>query len=256
MTSRSRFAVPTVSKSNAHTKVDGVPTLSYQDEEQEGMTTTTADSTYNIVEEGTLNTIETQDEQPAPFTYPVYHPEGDGLRRVEPLITTAQAERDLAGDPEAAHAWERQLAQEDAFHSPVTFGARLLDRSPFARLVRRSLAKSHIQGIQRGILSGASYPHAAVLQRMIEGFADTARQDGQIPVIVLIQTRDPADADVLALVKPALDKSGVAYFATAEHFDPRQTSGFRPDGHYRPEVDQMFGRVFAALYAGITPGRR
>ena len=68
MTSRSRFAVPTVSKSNAHTKVDGVPTLSYQDEEQEGMTTTTADSTYNIVEEATLNTIETQDEQPTPFT--------------------------------------------------------------------------------------------------------------------------------------------------------------------------------------------
>ena len=68
MTSRSGFAAPIASKLNAHTKVDDVPTLSYQDEEQEGTTATTADSTYNIVEEATLNTIETQDEQPTPFT--------------------------------------------------------------------------------------------------------------------------------------------------------------------------------------------
>ena len=67
MTSRSRFAVPTDSKSNAHTKVDGVPTLSYQDEEQEGMTTTTADSTYNIVEEATFNTIKLKTKTP-PFS--------------------------------------------------------------------------------------------------------------------------------------------------------------------------------------------
>ena len=68
MTSRSRFAVPTDSKSHAHTKVDGVPTLSYCDEEQEGMTTITADSTYNTVEEATFNTIKTQDEGPTPFS--------------------------------------------------------------------------------------------------------------------------------------------------------------------------------------------
>ena len=68
MTSRSGFAVPIASKLNAHTMVDNVPTPSYQDEEQEGMTTTTADSTYNMAEEATLNRIKTQDEQPTPFT--------------------------------------------------------------------------------------------------------------------------------------------------------------------------------------------
>ena len=69
MTPQSRFAVPTDSKSNAHTKVDGVPTSSYHDEEQEGTTTTTADSTYNTVEEATFNTIKTQDEDPTPFSW-------------------------------------------------------------------------------------------------------------------------------------------------------------------------------------------
>ena len=68
MTSRSGFAVTTAGKLNAHTKVDDVPTSSYQDEEQEGMTTTTADSTCNIAEEATLNKSTIQDEQPTPFT--------------------------------------------------------------------------------------------------------------------------------------------------------------------------------------------
>ena len=68
MTPRSGFAATTAGKLNAHTKVDNVPTSSYQNEEQEGMTTTTADSTYNITEEATLNKINTQDERPTLFT--------------------------------------------------------------------------------------------------------------------------------------------------------------------------------------------
>lgn len=28
--------------------------------------------------------------------------------------------------------------------------------------------------------------------------------------------------------------------ATAEHVDPRDSSGFLGDGHYRPEIDRMF----------------
>ena len=54
MTLRSGSAGPTTSKLNAHVKVDAVPTSLHQNEEQEGMTTTTADSTCSITKEATL----------------------------------------------------------------------------------------------------------------------------------------------------------------------------------------------------------
>ena len=54
MKPRSGFAVPTISKLNAHIKVDAVPTSLQQNEEQEGMTTTTVDSTCSITKGATL----------------------------------------------------------------------------------------------------------------------------------------------------------------------------------------------------------
>lgn len=178
-------------------------------------------------------------EQPAPFTYPVYWPEADGLRRVEPLITSAEEQRALADDPAAARAWSAQMAAEDAFFSPITFGAVWADRSPFLRLVRRSLAKSHIASTEAAILAG-DYPYAEVLHRMIAEFSDTARADGQTPIVILIQSRDPRDADVLTIAKPVLERDNILYLATAEHFDPRDPSGFLGDGHYKPRVDRLF----------------
>lgn len=189
-------------------------------------------------------------EQPAPFTYPVFHPEGAGLVRTEPLVISAADQRALAGDAAAARAWADQLAATDAFHAPVTFGAVWLDASPFARLVRRALAKSHIARTEAAILDGGVYPHAEVLGRMITEFARTARADGQVPVVMLIQTRNPADADVLALAAPALRRDGVAYLATAEIFDPADPSGFVSDGHYTPAVDAAFGQAFLRLLPG------
>jgi hypothetical protein len=185
-------------------------------------------------------------EQPAPFTYPVFHPAGDGLRQIKPLINSATAERALRTQPDAKAAWARQLAEEDLFYFPITFSATWLDYSPFARLVRRSLAKGHIERTKAKILSGP-YPYAEVLRRMIADFAQTARRDGQIPIIVLIQSRAGGDADVLEIAKPVLERDNIPYFATAEQFDPGDPSGFLGDGHYRPEIDRRFGEAFVDL---------
>lgn len=185
-------------------------------------------------------------EQPAPFTYPVYWPSDTGLRQVEPLVNSANAQRALADTP-AEQAWAGQLSAEDAFYSPVTFGAIWLDASPFARLVRRSLAKAHVNQTKSDILNSGDYPYAEVLQRMIFEFARTARADGQIPIVLLIQSRNPADMDITAIARPVLEQEDVAYLATVDHFDPKDPSGFVTDGHYTAEVDALFGAAFLTL---------
>jgi hypothetical protein len=194
-------------------------------------------------------------EQPAPFTYPVFLPDGDGLRRIDPLINSASAERALRSQPEAEENWQRQLSQEDFFFSSTSFGATWLDHSPFARLVRRSAAINHVEHMKTEILSH-SYPHDEVLRRMIASFAETARSEGQIPIIMLVQSRDRTDANVLEIAKPVLERDSIPYFATAEHFDPHDPSGFRGDGHYRPEIDRRFGVAFVALLDGLNISAR
>jgi hypothetical protein len=191
-------------------------------------------------------------EQPAPFTYPVYRHSGEGMQRIDPLVESVEAYRNLDRDPAAAAAWAAQLSAEDAFYSPVTFGAAILDLSPFARLVRRSLATAHIESIKRDIVDNGLYPHAETLQRMAVRFAETARSDGQIPVVMLIQGRDRGDVDLLAIMKPTLERNDIPYLATAEHFDPRNLSGFKSDGHYRQAIDDRFGAAFLALIDRLT----
>lgn len=181
-------------------------------------------------------------EQPAPFTYPRYGLNGDGLSRTEPVVTSAAQQRGLSA--QQARAWEAQLADHDAFYAWTTFGASWLDVSPFARLVRRTLAKSHVDGVKADVFSEAAYPTTEVLRRMVTGFAQTARTDNQRPIVMLIQSRDARDPDLLELLRPVLEADDIPYLATIEHANPRDPSAFLSDGHYTHAVDRRFAEAF------------
>ena len=186
-------------------------------------------------------------EQPAPFTYPVYLPDGDGLQRVEPIVQSATQQRALADDASLRQAWHEQLSAWDVFYDPRTFGARWLDHSPFARLVRRSLAKAQISRQKAEVLASDNYPYGEVLRRMVREFVTTAQEDKQIPVVMLIQNNRSLQPDLLPIVRPVLEQTNAHYLATAEHFDYTDRTGFVPDGHYRPEIDRMFGTAFLSV---------
>lgn len=190
-------------------------------------------------------------EQPAPFSFPIYWPQGDGLRRIEPLVNSPEALQALSEDPAAKADWYAQLKAEDQFYSPLTFGARWADASPFARLARRSFAISHVAQAKQDIIE-SGYPYKEVLNLMIKSFADTARADGQIPVVFLIQGRDRTDVDLLAQTQDMLLANQIPYLATAEHFDSKVASNFIPDGHYLPEIDRLLAAEFIALTKTLT----
>lgn len=191
-------------------------------------------------------------EQPAPYTYPIYTVENGTLTRTNPLISTPDQERDA--DPELRAAWNQQLRENDHFYSPVMFAATWLDRSPFARLIRRSLAKGEVVRANDRVLSG-EYDYPQVIQQMIVAFAETTRRDGQFPVVMLIQTGDPRDPNVLTIATPALAQHDIPYFATVEHFDPTDASGFVADGHYTRDVDTRFASIFLERVAILTQSR-
>jgi len=197
-------------------------------------------------------------EQPAPFTYPIYRPGAGGLIRTDPLVATLEDENALMTDPGAAAAWIRQLRQEDRFYSPVTFAAPWLDRSPFLRLVRRSATAEMLQNRTRAILEDpeeGGFPYRETLRSMVTSFAVHARDDGQQPVVFLIQSRDTADPDLRAILRETLTADDIPYLATAEHYDIRNPAGFLPDGHYTRSVNLSFAREFLDIYSDRRSGQ-
>jgi hypothetical protein len=186
-------------------------------------------------------------EQPAPLTYPIYQPTSGGLMRIDPVITSSSQLSTLRTNKTLAAKWHDQLTQYDAFYGIETHGAPVLDASPFARLIRRAAATSHVAQTKTEILSSQSYPYRDALNQMIQEFVQTAQSDGQVPVVMLVQDKDAGGVNLLKTVQPALLETGVSYFATAEHFDPRDPSGFLSDGHYRPEIDRLFAAAFLKL---------
>lgn len=196
-------------------------------------------------------------EQPAPFTYPVFLPEGDALRRIDPLINSAEEERALITDPVHAAAWDAQLRSTDALWSPTAFSLPILDRSPFARLVRRSLAIGTIDRREQALLAnpdGAPLPYGIILRRMVTDFARIAREDGQTPIVVLIQTRDPEDPDLSGLLRETLEADGIPYLATTDHQRTSDPTAFLPDGHYTPTVNAIFGQALLDILSRARTG--
>lgn len=187
-------------------------------------------------------------EQPAPLTYPIFLPDdGPGLLRVAPLINSAAAERALRRDPAAQAAWQAQLKSDDALYTQAAFGLPLLDHSPFFRLVRRAFAVHSIAQREATLIADTAserFPYEDVLQRMVSEFAQMSRAEGLVPVVFLIQSRDPGDPDVLDIVRPVLRAQEVRYLATVEHFDPHDPSGFEADGHYNARTDALFAAAF------------
>ncbi|OCX66421.1 hypothetical protein BFP70_05210 [Thioclava sp. SK-1] len=191
-----------------------------------------------------------QFEQPAPFTYPVYHPDSTGLRRQDPVLTTQAQQHLLATDPDLQRAWDRQLHDTDALYVPAAFMWPWLDISPFARLIRRALVTGEIADRKARIIAqpkAGPYPYQNVLQGMALNLAQQARADGQILIVVLAQTGDPRDVDLLALLGPFLEQHGIPYLATAKVQDPRDARAFIPDGHYTDAVNARFGAAVVDL---------
>lgn len=190
-------------------------------------------------------------EQPAPFTYPIFLPTDNGLNRIDPLINSAEAELKLADDPEGAKEWNTYIREYDAYYSFVSFGWPILDKSPFLRLLRRSLAVSGIERQKAKLIGSAKnteFPYERILQMMVVSFAEAAREDNQYPIVFLIQSQDTNTPDLLDITKSILIENDIPYIATAEYADVRDPSIFREEGHYKRYIDKIFGAAFLAAW--------
>lgn len=195
-------------------------------------------------------------EQPAPFTYPVFElAENEGLRARQPVITSLEQEFSLPTQPELAAEWADQL-QQDGLYSAAAFAWPSGDHSPFLRLARRALATRSIEAKKADIIADQDpdrYPYPEVLRRMLSEFSRMTHADGQIPIVLLIQSRDVGDPDLHELLAEGLDQADTPYLSTVTLIPVSDHNAFVADGHYTPDANQIFGEALLKLIDQSAP---
>jgi hypothetical protein len=87
---------------------------------------------------------------------------------------------------------------------------------------------------------------------LLVDFAESARADGRLPIVLLMGDRGYGDYLYRAL-GPVLDAHQIAFISSHEIAPASDPRTFLPDGHFRKELDERLGTLFLErLHAAQT----
>jgi hypothetical protein len=172
-----------------------------------------------------------------PYTYPRYLIEGDELNARWPPFCTAHGFAACFHDASRWREYRNWLRTNDGYYDPLLFSRSFLDNSSLVRLLRRAYAtnmrseKFSNVYTSDGFVEGSE--EVAVLKRIVAEFARTARDDGSLPVIYIINNQGCRD-DLLRILMPVLKRDRIPYLSTDKLCPPDNPSSFKPgtDGHF------------------------
>jgi hypothetical protein len=192
-------------------------------------------------------------ERPPLYTYPRYTLSGGKLTETRPLIESLTDLRRTISDPVLWQGYVDQLRQHDAYFDPVLFDAGISDRSAIVRLLRRGWGHRHHHKVldhyydsENGFAKNTKV--VAVAQEIVRDFVKKVREDGQVPIVLLFNTRGYSDHLFRAL-GPTLEELQADYVSTHTYAPASARSNFTDDGHFKTEVDQETANYVRAILA-------
>jgi hypothetical protein len=195
-------------------------------------------------------------EGPAPYTYPRYTFDGAKLEPHWPMVRTLEQMRQRLSDPALWAEYVAQIRTEDDFYDPFVFNLNLTDSSALLRLLRRAWAQRHESLVAGRFRTSAGFVQDSdvnrTLKALVESFAETARRDGKLPIIVLFQDRDYKDQLYRALGQTLEDKS-IPFVSTHSICPTTNPRYFLADTHFTKEGNRM---IAGAVLDTINRNRR
>lgn len=189
-------------------------------------------------------------EVPAPYTFPQYDLIEGQLTPIDPKIRSLSQLRAEQKNPQQWQAFEAQLAERDRFYDPLTFQQNWLDQSAILRMVRRSWARNHreqvIQSIHTPAGFNSQWQQLPVLRRMVEEFATEAKQDGAVPIVLLIHDQGYDDHLYRAL-QPTLERTEIDFVSTHTIAPAGNPQKFVGDGHFTAAANRQIAEAVKAV---------
>lgn len=197
----------------------------------------------------TLGGLTTSFEAPQPFSYPRYVLVDGELQELKPVVQRPDDLRDAA----KMHAYLEQLAREDAYYDPALFYGGLFDRSAIFRLLRRAYAHGRTRDtdmrlINNGVDFKPNPEVGPVMKVMLRNFAKSARQQDQIPMVILFQDQGMGTDSLYRLLASELEQDGLPFVRSDQIAAATDLSNFIGDGHFTPAANH---KIAEAVYAKI-----
>jgi len=191
-------------------------------------------------------------ESPYPYTYPRYRLTADGkLDAAWPIITSIGGLRDAMGRPEKWEAYVQQLREDDAYYDPFLFRHNALDSSATVRLLRRGWGQRENQAVLDTIHTSRGFtkdtPAIPLLRAIVTQFAETARADGRLPIILLLNDQGYAD-HLYKSLEQTLRDGDIPFVSTHEMAPATDLTNFVPDGHF---TDAAYHKIAERLESVI-----
>ena len=198
---------------------------------------------------GALSGMTWQFEGPAPYTFPklTLSKKADEVLSEVWLDARSLGEfRATLNDPIRWNRLVEQLREADDFYDPFLFHQNLLDESSLVRLFRRGWAKYQSGIIEgrihnaKGFVEESSY--VATLRTLVSQFAKTAREDGKLPVVLLLDTKGYFDHLDRILV-PILERENIPYVSTNAICPASNAANFVSDGHFTEAANDKIAQA-------------
>jgi hypothetical protein len=189
-----------------------------------------------------------------PYTFPRYSVERGNLQTAYPPFSDAKGYLDYYFNKGKWSGYRGWLARNDKYYDPILFEASFCDHSAFFRLLRRAYSEEEKARRLREVYTKAGFneksEEVVVLRAIVAEFAKSARDDGIVPIVYVVNSKGTGDS-LFRILKPVLDAHHIPYLSThviCPPDDPRvylsENSHFTPakDIELAKEMIKIIGR--------------
>ena len=189
-------------------------------------------------------------EVPAPYTFPKYYLEQGNLKAIWPSIQSLESLRLAKQDEIKWQAFVTQLENNDKFYNTFSFEQNVFDRSAIVRMIRRAWTQKYKSQKLSQIHTTEGFNHKwegiAVLNEMIKQFAKTAKADGKVPIILVINNVGYED-HLFEAIQSTLVKESIPYVSTHNIVPATDMTNFVSDGHFTKKANQKIAQQVLKL---------
>ena len=203
----------------------------------------------------TMNGMTWAFEAPCPYTYPRYYVEEGKLKAIWPKILSLAQLRATMQNKQQWDEFVIQMREHDQFFNSFLFHRNWLDNSAIVRLIRRAYAQRHQMTISDRVHTSSGFnaeQEIPVLSAMVTDFAATARSDGKMPIVLLLNDRGYED-HLFQVLKPALESASIPYVSTHKIAPATDIRNFVGDGHFTESANKLIAEVVLKLIRDRYP---
>ncbi|MDY6992393.1 MAG: hypothetical protein SVR94_07275 [Pseudomonadota bacterium] len=204
----------------------------------------------------TVTSMNSAFEYPMPFTYPKYHISAQGLEALWPSVRSLTELRQVMADNTLWQNYVHQLKKVDQFYDPFLFEHNISDYSVLIRFIRRAWSKNVHERVAETIYGPQGFNEAAeaikALKVMVVNFAQQARRQGLLPILMLFNNRGYADHLYQALAEP-IREANIPTMSTHTLAPADEPRHFRADSHFTHKANKKFAQEILTLIEQHLP---